>query len=77
VKLLNTPVKVLSGEQDPCDPNSFLKDIVAVSAGDCHSMALDKNGNVWTWGDNEYGQLGIHSADPCRLTPVCPYLAFS
>jgi alpha-tubulin suppressor-like RCC1 family protein len=66
----DTPVKVLSGEQDPGNPDTFLKDIVAVSAGDCHSMALDKNGNVWTWGDNEYGQLGINSSDPCRLTPV-------
>ena len=66
----NTPVKVLSGEQDPGDPNSYLKDIIAVSAGDCHSIALDAEGNIWTWGNNEYGQLGIAGSDPCSLTPV-------
>jgi len=65
----NMPVKVLSGEQDPCNPNSYLKYIAAVSAGDSHSMALDMFGNVWTWGDNKYGQLGNGTNDPC-FTPV-------
>lgn len=31
---------------------------VAVAAGDFHSMALRDDGTVWTWGRNEYGQLG-------------------
>ena len=30
----------------------------AVAAGNGHSVALDKNGNVWSWGRNDYGQLG-------------------
>ncbi len=29
-----------------------------VAAGSYHSMSLDANGSVWTWGDNSYGQLG-------------------
>jgi alpha-tubulin suppressor-like RCC1 family protein len=29
-----------------------------VSAGEFHSIALDSNGNVWTWGRNSEGQLG-------------------
>ena len=35
-----------------------LSDIIAVDAGHNHSLALDTNGNVWVWGDNEYCQQG-------------------
>jgi alpha-tubulin suppressor-like RCC1 family protein len=30
----------------------------AVSAGDFHTLALQGDGTVWSWGDNEFGQLG-------------------
>jgi RHS repeat-associated protein len=33
-------------------------DIVAVDCGQDHSIALQSNGNVWTWGKNDAGQLG-------------------
>ncbi|KAI9670267.1 MAG: hypothetical protein M1831_006481 [Alyxoria varia] len=33
--------------------------IRAVAAGDQHSVALDKQGRVFAWGDNGRGQLGI------------------
>lgn len=29
-----------------------------VSVGDEHSAVLDKDGNVWLWGKNDYGQVG-------------------
>ncbi len=32
--------------------------IVDVRAGGEHSLALDGAGNVWAWGDNQYGQVG-------------------
>jgi alpha-tubulin suppressor-like RCC1 family protein len=35
-----------------------LDDIVEISAGVDHALARDKAGNVWTWGDNDFGQLG-------------------
>ena len=35
-----------------------LDDIVEISAGADHALARDKAGNVWTWGDNDFGQLG-------------------
>ena len=38
--------------------NGMLTDIVAVSAGKDSSMALDKYGNVYTWGLNDSGQIG-------------------
>ena len=31
----------------------------AVAAGFLHSLALKDDGSVWTWGSNQYGQLGV------------------
>lgn len=36
---------------------SGLKDVIAVSAGGSYTLALKKNGTLWAWGDNYYGQL--------------------
>lgn len=33
--------------------------IAQVAAGDYHSVALDRHGRVFAWGDNQKGQLGI------------------
>lgn len=35
--------------------------VVAVSAGDRHSVALTRLGEVYCWGDNRSGQLGMYS----------------
>jgi alpha-tubulin suppressor-like RCC1 family protein len=29
-----------------------------MACGDEHSMVLDANGDVYTWGSNQFGQLG-------------------
>src|SRR5574344_344156 len=34
------------------------KDIVDISAGETHNLAVDINGTVWAWGNNGNGQLG-------------------
>ncbi len=68
----STPVLVLRGEQpaeDPNDPYPYLSRIMGVSAGEAHSMALDVNGCVYTWGDNQHGQLGDGTNEQ-RLVPV-------
>jgi alpha-tubulin suppressor-like RCC1 family protein len=45
--------------------------IIAVSAGDNHSMALKSDGTVWVWGSNEYGQIGNGTFSNIRqLTPA-------
>ncbi len=38
----------------------YLENIVAISAGGCHVLALDGESNVWAWGLNATGngQLG-------------------
>ena len=30
----------------------------ASRSGDCHCLALSHNGEVFSWGDGEYGRLG-------------------
>ena len=32
--------------------------VVSIAAGAGHALAAQANGTVWSWGDNEYGQLG-------------------
>ncbi|MBC2727352.1 X2-like carbohydrate binding domain-containing protein [Desulfosporosinus sp.] len=48
-----TPVPVKSP-----DGTGYLTNIIAIAAGDAHSMALKSDGTVWTWGQNAFGQLG-------------------
>lgn len=40
-----------------------LSDVVAISGGYSHCLALDDQGKVWAWGSNNYGQLGNGSAE--------------
>ena len=40
-----------------------------VSAGIFHSLAVDKDGNAWAWGLNDYGQLGNNTTNN-RPIPV-------
>lgn len=42
----------------------------AVSGGMSHSIALDKDGNVYTWGKNDQGQLGLGKAVTQKDTPT-------
>lgn len=34
-----------------------ISNIIMISAGAFHTVGLKNDGSVWTWGDNEYGQL--------------------
>ncbi|RUS47179.1 stalk domain-containing protein [Cohnella sp. AR92] len=38
-----------------------LTDVIQVSAGDTHSLAVKSDGTVWAWGGNENGELGDDS----------------
>lgn len=37
---------------------AHLEGIVDIEAGELYSMAIKRNGSVWAWGNNTYGQLG-------------------
>jgi YD repeat-containing protein len=43
----------------PVHASSILSNVVQVSAGWKHAVALTADGKVWTWGDNTTGQIGI------------------
>jgi len=49
------------GAYDQCHEITTLSgfDIAKISAGDRHSLALDKDGRVFAFGDNSAGQLGL------------------
>jgi alpha-tubulin suppressor-like RCC1 family protein len=60
----STPVQV-HGPND----TGLLTGVVAVAAGELHSLAQTSDGNVWAWGDNTHGQLGDGTTTQ-RTTPV-------
>ena len=55
-------------------PVSGLPNITALADGFYHSVALAADGSVWTWGYNDYGELGIGVFDTAspygRAAPV-------
>lgn len=61
----NRPSPVQVGASVPGFSN-----IIAVSAGDLHSIALKADGTVWVWGDNSSAQIGNGSTGPDQLNPV-------
>lgn len=63
-----------SGPVDTCHEITKLKDskITQVATGDYHSLALSKDGRIFSFGDNSLGQLGVgyDSSSPFIDTPV-------
>ncbi|XP_053476679.1 probable E3 ubiquitin-protein ligase HERC4 isoform X2 [Ictalurus furcatus] len=43
--------------------------VVQVSCGYRHSLALSRRGQIFSWGQNRYGQLGLGKERLCVLTP--------
>ncbi|KPA18992.1 chromosome condensation regulator RCC1, partial [Candidatus Magnetomorum sp. HK-1] len=58
---------------------SGLVNVISIAGGKSHSMALKKNGTVWTWGYNDKGQLGIGSTEskyhPVQLESLSDIIA--
>ncbi len=53
-------------------PNNagFLTGIIAIAAGNTHSLALKADGTVWAWGGGGNGQLGDNTFAPYKYVPV-------
>ena len=52
-----------------------LESVRLIAVGAFHNLALQENGTLWAWGNNEYGQLGTGDTQP-RAQPV-PVLGLS
>jgi len=63
--------QITSQEALPVAVNG-LSDIKAISCGFEHYMSLSKDGTIWAWGGNIYGQLGngktISSISPVMVS---------
>nr|WP_232347263.1 InlB B-repeat-containing protein [Bifidobacterium sp. W8110] len=64
------PVRVKTPDRStyPDLPADFT--YLQVSAGQYYSLALGSDGNVYAWGNNEYGQLGDGTGSSYRNAPV-------
>lgn len=54
----------------PKQLDSLSRKIVQIAAGNNFSLALDSEGNVWAWGANDKGQLGVGSDKAQSNVPV-------
>ncbi|XP_067850559.1 probable E3 ubiquitin-protein ligase HERC4 isoform X2 [Heptranchias perlo] len=45
--------------------------IIQVACGNNHSLALSKDGRLFAWGQNTYGQLGLGTEDLSQCNPQC------
>lgn len=59
-----------SGPVDTCHEVTALKGskVVQIASGDYHSLALTKDGRLFAWGDNSFGQLGV------EFEPDAPFI---
>ena len=46
-----------------------ITEAIAISAGDEHTLVLRRDGTVWSFGSNGFGQLGRLTADATTATP--------
>ena len=46
-----------------------MRDVIMVSCGTKHTVAVCGRGDVWFWGNNDYGQLGLGDFEE-RKMPV-------
>ncbi|MCL2695633.1 MAG: hypothetical protein FWE69_04845 [Clostridiales bacterium] len=60
----NTPVQVM------LSAGEALNGIDAIAAGSGHNLALRSDDTVWSWGRNDYRQLGDGSGTTSRRNPV-------
>ena len=67
---VNSVVPVQVCEDISCA--SFLSQVTLIDAGSDFAIALKKDGSVWAWGDNTYGQLADSSNIGSTIPqPVC------
>jgi alpha-tubulin suppressor-like RCC1 family protein len=68
----NQPVQVLEDHNATQADGPYLTGIISVAAGQRHVVALASDGEVYIWGNNFYGMLGINDPETnlVKNTPV-------
>lgn len=73
---ITTKITDVMGHPDtPTVINHAPKNLVSINYNQNHSLAIDKNGQVYSWGEDKYGQLGrgemgrndCNKTEDCRL----------
>lgn len=67
--VVNNPDGTQSAGQHIPEQVTGLANIKAIAAGDNYAAAINESGDLYMWGDNEFGQLGVGDNNP-RYTPV-------
>jgi alpha-tubulin suppressor-like RCC1 family protein len=62
-------INALTSRRTPTSVLGTVKTFCQISGGSAHSLAIDKNGRGWAWGQNSVGQIGDNSITT-RSTPV-------
>ena len=57
-------------KRTPVSVAGTIKTFCSIFASGASSLALDNNGQAWTWGNNSFGILGINVSYGSRCTPV-------
>lgn len=71
----DVPVKVKTGAQN--DPSGFLVNIVGIARGDHWTYAIDNQNKLYSWGRNDYGQLGLGNKTIKKAPAAVPFVACS
>lgn len=48
---------------------------VSCGSRDAQTIALTDDGNVWSWGDGDFGKLGRGGSEGCLTPAIIPTLA--
>lgn len=51
-------------------PTKIMDDVTAISCGAAAMAAIRSDGSLWTWGNNDVGQLGIGRVTESSLVPI-------
>lgn len=74
---LGLPASLIGVGADAYEPTvvpGLPDDVVSVSAGHYHSLAVSAKGELWAWGRNDEGQLGRGLLEPRFITLSLPYV---
>jgi alpha-tubulin suppressor-like RCC1 family protein len=63
---VNTPFQVKKSD------GTFLTGVTKIVAIGNHSLAVDNNGQLWAWGENSYGELGLGDSTNRNLATQVP-----